>query len=37
MPVELNDDQFAVLNGAHKLMDELMRNPATKHAAEALV
>jgi hypothetical protein len=37
MPVELSDDQFAVLNGAHKLMDELMRNPETKHSAEALV
>jgi hypothetical protein len=36
-PVELGDDQFAILNGAHKLMDELMRNPKTKHQAEALV
>jgi len=37
MPVEYSDQDAAVLNGAHKLMDQLLSNPATKHVVEAAI
>ncbi len=34
---EIEDGQLRVLQGAHALMDKLMRNPATRGAAEKLI
>jgi hypothetical protein len=36
MPVELSDEQYAILNGAHKLMDQIATNPKTQHQFQAL-
>jgi hypothetical protein len=37
MPVEMTDEQAAVLNGAHRLMDQLLSNPKTKHVVEGAI
>ena len=37
MAVEYSDNDAAVLNGAHKLLDQLLANPQTKHIVEAQI
>jgi len=37
MSVELTDEQANVLNGAHRLMDQLLTNPKTKHVVEKAI